>query len=234
MPSLAYVSSNAGKLPTDESSAVLFIRPQRRSTGINRIMAEILIPTKHLSTFLDEYLALYSAPDALKFFKMLSSHAVARPSAGWTHEMRMHRRFCTDSRDLRLYAGQREVYVTPPHRILCGSQAALKQTPAGESFFWMPSVDNFPGIDGVFVDGKNNNVFALQATFAANHSEPDDGLRRVWRAMSKSHQQLQWHFVLVCDSKAEADKLLDLFVPRMIGLELGEMRSVDVWACVLD
>ncbi|KAF9023320.1 hypothetical protein BDZ89DRAFT_169772 [Hymenopellis radicata] len=46
----AYLSSDAGHLPSSECSAILFIRPQRCSTGINPFVAEFIIPTKYLSS----------------------------------------------------------------------------------------------------------------------------------------------------------------------------------------
>src|SRR6266508_3800744 len=63
-------------------------------------------------------------------------------------------------------------------------------------FYWFPSIVNYPGIDGVLVNG--NNIFALQATIADTHDEPRDGLKKVWQTIGAAvAQNFTWHFVIV-------------------------------------
>ncbi len=50
--------------------------------------------------------------------------------------------------------------LTPSNHILCTSRVFLEHMPAGESCYWMPATVDFPGIDGILVDGKGN-VFVL-------------------------------------------------------------------------
>ncbi len=95
----------------------------------------------------------------------------------------------------------------------------------------MPAAVDFPGIDGIFVDGKGD-VFVLQAAITGDHSDPEDGLQRAWAAMSNSEER-RWHFVFVGIDKVEADALLDVFGPRMRGLKLGG-NPIDVWGCALN
>ena len=47
------------------------------------------------------------------------------------------------------------------------------------SFYWIPSAGNFPGINSVLGD-EEGNVFTIQATITDDHKSPKDGIKKVW------------------------------------------------------
>ncbi|KAF9012132.1 hypothetical protein BDZ89DRAFT_916736, partial [Hymenopellis radicata] len=124
-------------------------------------------------------------------------HTLTRTWAGWRHEMNMHRHMCTEGNIVHLYGigKQGQMDLMSPNRVLCGTESSLKCAPAAQSFYWMPSVVDFPGIDGILGD-INGDVFALQATTAADHANPRDGLKQAWTAMS-TRAHCHWNYVLV-------------------------------------
>lgn len=101
------------------------------------------------------------------------------------------------------------------------------------SFYWFPSVVNFPGIDGILFDGKD--IYLLQATISNEHRRPDDGLKKVWEIIgAASSQLLNWHFVVITDIKYLAEKYVtDL--GAQLPLRLGRIQKVvGVWGCFLE
>ncbi|KIL58556.1 hypothetical protein M378DRAFT_170456 [Amanita muscaria Koide BX008] len=101
------------------------------------------------------------------------------------------------------------------------------------SFYWFPSVVDWPGIDGVLVNG--NDIYALQATIADTHRGPRDGLKKVWQTIGADVARLfTWHFVVVTDNKDLADKHTTDFGTRLDDVALGRRPHVKVlaWVCV--
>ncbi|KAF9012152.1 hypothetical protein BDZ89DRAFT_912053, partial [Hymenopellis radicata] len=226
-PSSAFVSSGVGRLPTSQS--ILFIRPEGGSTGSLTPSVKRTIPTKFLSELLDAYSTFLTSESLLDVFVRLSSHSLTRPGAGWRREMDMHRHMCTGGNVAHLYGigKQGQIDLMSSNRVLSGTESSLKCAPAVESFYWMPSVVDFPGIDGILGD-VNGDVFALQATTAADHVNPHDGLKRAWTAMS-TRAHCRWNYVLVCSSQEDVEALLDVFVPHLRDLKLGDQCPVKVW-----
>jgi hypothetical protein len=99
------------------------------------------------------------------------------------------------------------------------------------TFYWFPSVVNFPGIDGILVNG--NNIYALQATIADTHRRPDAGLKKAWEAIGAASAQLyKWHFVMVTDKKSLAEKYV-----TKLGTHVSLGRNslkVPVWGCFIE
>lgn len=92
---------------------------------------------------------------------------------------------------------------------------------------------NFTGINGALSDGTN--IFVLQASIAAEHSSPLDGIAKVWKCVSpQARESWKWHFVAVADTWRTADSLLGKFTAQLADFTLAkEEISVQVWACVL-
>ena len=150
------------------------------------------------------------------------------------HKAVMHFRMCTGGKVLHLHGigkhGQMDL--TPSNNVLSGTESSLARAPTAQSFYWVPLTVNFPGIDGILGD-INGNVFALQATTAADYLDPHEGLKRAWTAMfTRAH--CHWNYVLVCSSQEDVEALLDVFVPHLKDLELGDQCPVKVWVCVID
>jgi hypothetical protein len=90
--------------------------------------------------------------ESLLLFCALSSHALTRTAAGWAYERSMHERLGMGGADLsnlsRPYRGAHAaIHSSPPWQIGWPQDANLK-----DSFYWIPSVANFPGVDGVLGD----------------------------------------------------------------------------------
>ncbi|KAF8996097.1 hypothetical protein BDZ89DRAFT_971246, partial [Hymenopellis radicata] len=223
------------RLPTSHTSNILFIRPEGGSTGSLTPAVKRTIPTKFLSEFLDAHSTLLPSESLLDLFVRLSSHSLlTRTWAGWRYEMDMHRHMCTEGNVVHLYGigKQGQMNLISPNRVLSGTESSLKCAPAAQGFYWLPLVVDFLGIDGILGD-INGDVFALQATTAADHVNPHDGLKQAWTAMS-TRAHCHWHYVLVCSSQEDVEALLDVFVPHLKDLKLGDQCPVKVWVCVID
>jgi hypothetical protein len=135
---------------------------------------------------------------------------------------------------IELFRGQDTMLMDTSTNLLNGTAGGLKTANSNDAFYWMPSVINFPGIDGVLGDA-NNNVFTLQASIAGEHRDLDDGIRKAWETMPQDHREGRcWNFVLVCENKAHAELLLPKFSQQINKLKLGRKRvTVRLWACVL-
>lgn len=123
----------------------------------------------------------------------------------------------------------------PSAHLVPGTAAGLKHISASEAFYWMPSVMNWEGIDGVLGDA-DNNIYAVQATIASDHSSPAAGLTRAWLGVDPSVRlSRRWHLVVVADTTANADKLVKHFSSQLKGFKLGSGKGVcvKVWGCVL-
>ena len=100
-------------------------------------------------------------------------------------------------------------------------------------FYWFPSVVNFPGIDGILVNGKN--IYLLQATIADIHRRPHAGLKKAWKAIGAVAQLYKWHSVMVIDKKGLAEKYVRELGTHLPGVSLGHNHlKVPVWGCFLE
>jgi len=118
--------------------------------------------------------------------------------------------------------------VLPASETPCEGMRACNGFP---SFYWFPSGVNFPGIDGILVNGKN--IYALQATIADVHRMPDAGFKKAWEAIGAASARFyNWHFVMVTDKQGLAEKELGTHL-RGVHLGSGHLK-VSVWGCVLE
>lgn len=232
-----------GGIPDSHGSAIGFVRPHRRFTSNGKIAASSraiwFIPT----TFLDEIFAKcctnFSNEKSHDLFIAFSSHSLTRTTAGWQHEMNVHRRLTTVGvPPLTIFNHNRseEMQMHPSAHLIPGTATGLKQTSADEVFYWMPSVINWEGIDGVLGD-TDNNVYAVQATIASDHSSPAEGLKKAWLGVAPSvRSQCRWHLVVVADNIAAAGGLVKPFSSQLEDFKLGPGKGVrvQVWGCVLD
>jgi hypothetical protein len=93
---------------------------------------------------------------------------------------------------------------------------------------------NFVEIDGVLVNG--DDIYALQSTIADTHDGPLEGLRKVWKTIGAAVAELfNWHFVLVSDNEALANRYAEELGTKLSNVYLGHKRlRMSVWFCVLD
>jgi hypothetical protein len=91
----------------------------------------------------------------------------------------MHKRLVIGKADLSIFRGPQEKSMRPSTGLLRCILASLKDVDVNESFYWMPSVANFLGIDGVLGDTEGH-VYAVQATIASTHTSPEKGIKKVW------------------------------------------------------
>jgi hypothetical protein len=62
---------------------------------------------------------------------------------------------------------------------MSGTITSLAGAEPYTSFYWKPSVANYPGVDGVLGD-TGGNIYAVQATIAGDHTSPVQGLKKLW------------------------------------------------------
>jgi hypothetical protein len=122
----------------------------------------------------------------------------------------------------------------PSTRLLPGTLAGLKEVNPKDSFYWIPSVANFPGVDSVLGD-TDGHVYTIQATIANTHTSPEPGIKKVWEQFRPEVRTSRaWHFVIITNSKQAADAYVEEFSKKLHHFTLGEARApVQVWACVL-
>jgi len=143
----------------------------------------------------------------------------------------------TDGKRYTIFNGDNGFIIATAPPGLVGTASALRDAVRNRlpTFYWFPSVVNFPGIDGIFVDGEK--IYLLQATIADTHRRPDARLKKAWKAIGAASAQLyNWHFVMVTDKKglAEIQKYVRELGPHLPGVFLGVNRhEVPVWGCFL-
>jgi len=215
-----------------KDSSVVFCRPLRGDEGVQWAAKHYFIPTPHLID------VVYTIQQSLDLFFALSSHALTRSPAGWVHEKSMHSRLTSGGYALSIFQGTTENRITqkemkPSSRLLPGTLTALKQADVTGSFYWMPSVANFDGVDGVLGD-EDGNVYTVQATIATEHKGPETGIKKVW---DKVHPDVRtgrtWHYVIVTDNKQAADAYVKEWSKKLRNFKLGLATHVQVWGCVL-
>jgi hypothetical protein len=192
------------------------------------------IPTPHLLAMFEKQRRKISNKESLELFSRLSSHALTRTAAGWVHEKSMHEHLGLGGTDLRILQGNSEKHMQPSTRLLPGTLASLKEVGANDSFYWIPSVANFPGIDGVLGD-TDGNVYTVQATIASTHVSPEEGIKKVWQQFDPAiRTRRTWHFVIITDSILLAEEYRNKFSKKLDEFTLGSARAqVQVWVCAL-
>jgi len=213
-------------------SCVVFCRPLRGDKGVQWGAKHHFIPTPHLIEVLRK---AYTIQQSLDLFFALSSRALR---AGFVHENSMHSRLTSGGYALSIFQGTTENPITqkemkPSSRLLPGTLTALKQADVTDSFYWMPSVANFDGVDGVLGD-EDGNVYTVQATIATEHKGPEKGIKKVW---DKVHPDVRtgrtWHYVIVTDNRQAADAYVKEWSKKLRNFKLGLATHVQVWGCVL-
>ena len=171
--------------------------------------------------------------NALKLFSALSWHSLTRTSAGWLHEVAVHKRLSRGNLPLAIspvpiQATGTSSEMLPSSRLLQGTLQGLGEAKKDDSFYWIPSVVNFPGVDSVLgqSDGK---LFVIQATIAGHHKSPEEGMKKVWTALNKDTRKgREWHCVIVTDTIRAAESFVNEFSKDLIGFT----ANVQVWGCV--
>lgn len=195
------------------------------------------IPTTFLAELVGTSRVKISNDASLELYENLSMHSLTRCAAGWAHEMRVHRHLCGAKGALTIFRDDltTQNMVLSAH-LLAGTVSGLKHSGALESFYWIPSVIDFPGIDGVLGD-INGNIYAVQATIAGEHKSPGDGLRKIWDNLKPDVRKDRcWHFVLAANDHAVAEKLVEEW-SDLEQCEVGQGGELNiplrVWGCVV-
>jgi hypothetical protein len=108
----------------------------------------------------------------------------------------MHRILCTSEETFSIFRGSTTRGMQASLNVLTGTVNALKKVAAKESFYWMPAIVNFPGIDSVLGD-TSGNVYTIQATIAAKHRDSKDGIQQVWESF-KPEVRAKAYLALCC------------------------------------
>ncbi|RPD53459.1 hypothetical protein L226DRAFT_466652 [Lentinus tigrinus ALCF2SS1-7] len=235
----AFLLPLEAKLPDSVGSDVLFVlpyRPQNPKTGwvTDSGGAFTTIPTSYLTEAFNNARRLLDKKQALQFFRWLSPHALTRSLDAWNLEKRMHAHLSSSSPPLTIFRKHNaQSTMQPSLELLYGTVSALSWCGRFPTFYWLPSVSDFPGIDGVL--GDSANVYVLQATVAGEYRSPEEGLRRVWAHFDrKIRDKRAWHIVFVTDRKELALQHVETFTETLEGFTLGRARiGVMVWGCIL-
>ena len=232
-PSTILVPSGAGSMPRSEGSSVIFVRRPMGDTAFDKVIS--FIPTLYLLDIFESHCCEVAIKDSLQLFCALSSHALTRTAAGWAHEKSMHRRLGMGGAALRIFQDIHHSTMQPSTRVLPGTLGGLKQAGVSDSFYWMPSVANFQGVDSV-LGTPDGQVYTIQATIANDHKDPMKGIQKVWNSfIPEVRTGRTWHYVIVADTKQGATIYMEKFSTKLSSFKLGNTRaSVQVWGCVLD
>lgn len=192
------------------------------------------IPTKFLSDILEEHFVGLSNGKSLELVQAFSSHSFTRTAAGWGHELRMHSLLSGTGLALPIFRDNAKMNMPTSSHLLPGTASGIKRSAVSDSFYWIPSTINFPGIDSVLGD-TSGNIYALQATIADDHTSPIEGIQRIWEKLTPDVREgRRWHFVVVADSLPVADHLVARFSAELDGFTLGHAHvTLQVWGCVL-
>ena len=118
--------------------------------------------------------------------------------------------------------------------ILPGTLGGLKQAGVSDSFYWMPSVANFEGVDSV-LGTPDGNIYAIQATIANDLKDPMNGIQKVWNSCTPDVRTGRtWHYVVITDSKPAAEAYVEKFSDTLHEFTLGRGHGpMQIWGCVL-
>jgi hypothetical protein len=214
-------------IPQSEGSSVIFLH--RAPNDQDEF--KHFIPTPHLWALFEEQRSKLASKEALELFLTLSSHSFTRPAAGWAYEISLHRRLALGGADLTIFQGPTEWRnLRASTRLLPGSLDGLKYAGLNDSFYWIPSVTNFPGVDCVLGD-TGGHVYAIQATISGTHTSPEQGIEKVWKQFSQEVRASRtWHFVVVTNRQTTAEEYVKHFQKKLLRFRLGQ-APVQVWAC---
>ena len=234
------VDTSADALSSTGSSAV-FVRPLWDDDGRWLSESQSFIPTEHLAGIVGAQNSQLANADALKLFAALSTHSLTRGAAGLRFERDMHFRLWGGGAAIIIdkYSNLGEttgetMNMTPATKLLTGTLNSLGSARSSDAYYWLPSVANFPGIDGVLGD-NDGHVFAVQSTYNPNHRSADEGLKKAWQYMDRDVRKFcSWHLVAVSDTPATAKKLGRTMAKHLELFTLGtDKTKVDVWSCSL-
>ena len=216
--------------PQSAASDLVFIRRNVKDRDFGK--SDRCIPTPHLVNIFEEYQRALQNLDSLMLFNALSSHSFTRTAAGWLYEKQLHAYLSGDNAALKIFRGSTEGMLRPSTHLLPSTLAGLRTAGVNGSFYWIPSVRNFPGIDSVLGDG-DGNLFSIQVAIAEDHKSPEKGIKRLWSELpSEVRIGRTWNFVVVTESKIEADKYVKKFSQDLKDLKQGRaQQTVQVWGC---
>lgn len=239
-PSLVGLLLVGDGIPDSLVSTIGLVRPHRRITPSGKIAASSraiwFIPTTFLDEIFTQHCTNFSNEKSRELFIALSSHSLTRTAAGWKYEKDVHRRLSTaGAPPLTIFNHDRNMQMRPSAELVPGTVDGLKHTSASKAFYWMPSVMNWEGIDGILGD-TDNNLYAVQATIASEYSNPVKGLKQAWLAVdSSARASRHWHLVVVGADVGVVDGLVKQYSGQLEGLKLGRDKGrVQVWGCVLE
>lgn len=119
----------------------------------------------------------------------------------------------------------------PSGHLLPGTLASLRTVKFTDSFYWIPSATDFPGIDAILGDDYGN-LYAVQATMDSEHESPAEGLKKVWSYFEPTVRQWRpWHSVIVAQTQQSAQHLVTTISAQLAGTTLP--MPVTVWGCIL-
>ncbi|KAK7058389.1 hypothetical protein VNI00_002023 [Paramarasmius palmivorus] len=233
------VPGSSRKPDESVSCTLVFIRPKRvlaPDGTIRSSLAVPFIPTQYLGEVFETARTKLPNTEAFQVFCTLNSYSRTKTPNLWQRERNMHIRLMTggpgDVLGIRSLDGQ-EMQMMPSNRLLMGTAAGLKAAAHYESFYWIPSVIETPGIDGVLAD--TDNIYALQAAIMAEHGgSPKDGIRALWRHLDTDIRESRtWHFVVVGLWNGVTE-LMRMFEDHLASFTLGDRGiQIHVWGCVL-
>lgn len=222
---------------------LLFTRPYRPS-GLTDIASSRLgtffIPTAHLSRIFDMCCMGLSNEEKLQLFRALSSRRVTRPTGNWRYEMTMHRRLCIGGDALPIRRADRagSCLMQPTTNVLPGTTTGLQKAALNSPFYWLPTVESLPGVDGVLGDTKGN-IYVVRATlvdddYTEDYSNPLKGLETIWAMVGQTLRDGgHWHFVIVADTAPTVDRYVGKYLDDLRDVTFGTRKvSMEVWSCV--
>ena len=163
----------------------------------------------------------------------MSPHSFTRTEAGWLYETQVHSNLSGGHPALEIFQDSTEGILLPSTRFLPGTLAGLRSAGVDGSFYWVPSVANFPGIDGVLGD-EDGNLFIIQGTIAGDHKSPEKGIKKIWSELTPEVRNgCTWNFVVIAETRMEADRYVKKFSQELGDLKQGHAQNtVEVWGFV--
>ena len=155
-----------------------------------------------------------------------------KTAAGWVFEKLVHDRLGVGEATLTIFNSTDRRDIQSSSHFLPGTLAGLKEVGTSKSFYWIPSVANFPGIDSVL--GNGAHIYTIQATITDEHKSPEDGIKKVWgQLLPQIRTSCTWHFVVMTNSTQTAERYETKFTTDLAQFRLGRDTTVRVWAGVL-
>jgi hypothetical protein len=224
---ICYKPSTMGEL-SEENSSIIFLR--RRPGSVNFVDAEPFIPTPHLINIFEKHHHEIAYKESLLWSYALSPHALTKASADWAHEKLTHDRLGLDRAVLKIFRDTSEKTIQPSSRLLSGTLTGLEKAGVSDSFYWIPSVVNIPGVDGV-LGNTDGHVYTIQATLSNEPNSPIEGIKKVWAQFTPEVQTGRtWHHVVVTNTNSGAVANVEKLLEPLSNLTLP---FVQVWGCVL-